>query len=154
MASELTLIHRVPPGCDDREFLSELRALLWINYRYYLAPLFWFVVGGPWGPITLIGYCVCCAPGRRGWRVIRRRAIAYSRGLMPFCTWCGLGYWYVWSCGLCAGGTRGKSLAGLVCFFGRPSLVAVPGSDPTGLGRCANGMWDKVETPSVGGLNG
>lgn len=59
MASELTLIHGVPPGCDDREFLSELQnALLWINYRYYLAPLFWFVVGGPWGPITLIGYCV------------------------------------------------------------------------------------------------
>ncbi len=46
MASELTLIHGVPPGCDEREYLSELQnALLWINYRYYLAPLFWFVVG-------------------------------------------------------------------------------------------------------------
>ena len=44
MASELTLIHGVPPGCDEREYLSELQnALLWINYRYYLAPLFWFV---------------------------------------------------------------------------------------------------------------
>ncbi|MGM1325051.1 beta-lactamase regulator AmpE, partial [Klebsiella michiganensis] len=58
MASELTLIHGVPPGCDQREYLSELQnALLWINYRYYLAPLFWFVVGGPWGPLTLIAYC-------------------------------------------------------------------------------------------------
>lgn len=31
-------------------------ALLWINFRYYLAPLFWFVVGGPWGPVLLMGY--------------------------------------------------------------------------------------------------
>jgi AmpE protein len=57
MASELTLIHGVPPGCDEREFLRELQnALLWINYRFYLAPLFWFVVGGPFGPATLMGY--------------------------------------------------------------------------------------------------
>lgn len=57
MASELTLIHGVPPGCDEREYLRELQnALLWINYRYYLAPLFWFVVGGPFGPATLMGY--------------------------------------------------------------------------------------------------
>ncbi|MBV8045024.1 beta-lactamase regulator AmpE [Pluralibacter sp.] len=57
MASELTLIHGVPPGCDEREYLRELQnALLWINYRFYLAPLFWFVVGGSWGPVTLMGY--------------------------------------------------------------------------------------------------
>ena len=57
MASELTLIHGVPPGCDEREYLSELQnALLWINFRYYLAPLFWFVVCGPYGPIALAGY--------------------------------------------------------------------------------------------------
>lgn len=57
MASELTLIHGVPPGCDEREFLRELQnALLWINFRYYLAPLFWFIVGGPWGPVLLVGY--------------------------------------------------------------------------------------------------
>lgn len=57
MASELTMIHGVPPGCDQREFLRELQnALLWINYRFYLAPLFWFVVGGSWGPVALIGY--------------------------------------------------------------------------------------------------
>lgn len=57
MASELTLIHGVPPGCDEREYLRELQnALLWINFRYYLAPLFWFVVGGPLGPVTLMGY--------------------------------------------------------------------------------------------------
>ena len=51
------MIHGVPPDCDEREFLRELQnALLWINFRYYLAPLFWFVVGGPWGPVLLMGY--------------------------------------------------------------------------------------------------
>lgn len=57
MATELTLIHGVPPDCDEREYLKELQnALLWINFRYYLAPLFWFIVGGVWGPVTLAGY--------------------------------------------------------------------------------------------------
>ncbi|MCO7966886.1 beta-lactamase regulator AmpE [Escherichia fergusonii] len=57
MANELTLIHGVPPDCDEREYLRELQnALLWINFRYYLAPLFWLVVGGSWGPVTLVGY--------------------------------------------------------------------------------------------------
>jgi len=57
MASELTLIHGIPPDCDEREYLKELQnALLWINFRFYLAPLFWFIVGGIWGPVTLAGY--------------------------------------------------------------------------------------------------
>ncbi|EMH4163084.1 beta-lactamase regulator AmpE [Pluralibacter gergoviae] len=57
MASELTLIHGVSPDCDEREFLQELQnALLWINFRFYLAPLFWFVVGGYYGPVLLVGY--------------------------------------------------------------------------------------------------
>lgn len=57
MAGELTLIHGIPPECDEREYLKELQnGLLWINFRYYLAPLFWFVVGGVWGPVALAGY--------------------------------------------------------------------------------------------------
>ncbi|MCE0826472.1 beta-lactamase regulator AmpE [Buttiauxella sp. A2-C2_NF] len=57
MASELTLIHGIPPDCDEREYLKELQnALLWINFRFYIAPLFWFIVGGVWGPVTLAGY--------------------------------------------------------------------------------------------------
>lgn len=57
MAAELTLIHGVPVECSEREFLRELQnALIWINFRYYLAPLFWFVVGGPYGPVLLVGY--------------------------------------------------------------------------------------------------
>lgn len=57
MAAELTLIHGVPVECSEREFLRELQnALIWINFRYYLAPLFWFVVGGLYGPVLLVGY--------------------------------------------------------------------------------------------------
>lgn len=45
MASELTMIHGVPPDCDEREFLRELQnALLWINFRYYGAAV--LVCGG------------------------------------------------------------------------------------------------------------
>lgn len=85
MASELTLIHGVPPGCDEREYLSELQnALLWINYRYYLAPLFWFVVGGAWGPLTLIAYSVLRA-WQTCWRATRRRIIVCSPESMVSC---------------------------------------------------------------------
>ncbi|PLV62752.1 beta-lactamase regulator AmpE, partial [Erwinia sp. B116] len=56
MAEELALIHGLPGECSEREYLCELQnALLWINFRFYLAPLFWFVVGGPWGPVLLVG---------------------------------------------------------------------------------------------------
>ncbi|WP_058912269.1 beta-lactamase regulator AmpE [Entomohabitans teleogrylli] len=64
MSGELTLIHGVPPDCNQRAFLRELQnALLWINFRFYLAPLFWFIVGGSWGPVTLVGYAFL-----RGWQ--------------------------------------------------------------------------------------
>ena len=56
MASELTMIHGVPPDCDEREFLRELQnALLWINFRYYGAAV--LVRGGrTTGPVLLMGY--------------------------------------------------------------------------------------------------
>ncbi|WP_411755056.1 beta-lactamase regulator AmpE [Serratia sp. (in: enterobacteria)] len=57
MAEELALIHGLPVQCSEEERLRELQnALLWINYRYYLAPLFWFAVCGPYGPLALAGY--------------------------------------------------------------------------------------------------
>lgn len=59
LAEELTLIHGLPIECNEREYLCELQnALLWINYRFYLAPLFWFVAGGAWGPVLLVGYAL------------------------------------------------------------------------------------------------
>lgn len=58
-ARELTLIHGIPSDCSQVLFLRELQnALLWINYRFYLAPLWWFVVGGPYGPALLAGYAL------------------------------------------------------------------------------------------------
>ncbi len=57
MSEELTLIHGLPVDCDKEERLRELQnALLWINFRFYLAPLFWLVAGGPYGPVALAGY--------------------------------------------------------------------------------------------------
>ncbi len=59
MAEELALIHGLPVDCTEEVRLRELQnALLWINFRYYLAPLFWFVVFGPYGPVALGGYAV------------------------------------------------------------------------------------------------
>ena len=57
MAEELALIHGLPTDCTEEARLRELQnALLWINFRYYLGPLFWFVVLGPYGPVALGGY--------------------------------------------------------------------------------------------------
>jgi AmpE protein len=57
MSEELTLIHGLPVDCDKEARLRELQnALLWINFRFYLAPLFWLVVGGPYGVAALGGY--------------------------------------------------------------------------------------------------
>ncbi len=59
LAEELALIHGLPLDATEREKLSELQnALLWLNFRFYLAPLFWFVVAGPYGPIALVGYAI------------------------------------------------------------------------------------------------
>lgn len=57
MSQELALIHGLPGNCSEEARLRELQnALLWVNYRYYLAPVFWFVVGGPYGAVALAGY--------------------------------------------------------------------------------------------------
>ncbi|KAA9002581.1 beta-lactamase regulator AmpE [Affinibrenneria salicis] len=57
LAAELALIHGLPAGCGEKERLAELQnALLWINFRFYLAPIFWLVVAGPYGPVALAGY--------------------------------------------------------------------------------------------------
>lgn len=59
MAEELALIHGLPHGCSEAERLRELQnALIWINFRFYLAPMFWFVVAGPCGPVALAGYAL------------------------------------------------------------------------------------------------
>lgn len=57
MANELALIHGLPHECTPEERLRELQnVLLWINFRFYLAPIFWFVASGIYGPIALFGY--------------------------------------------------------------------------------------------------
>ncbi|AUG99454.1 beta-lactamase regulator AmpE [Pectobacteriaceae bacterium CE70] len=57
MEAELSLIHGLPVESGEHERLKELQnALLWINFRFYLAPIFWFIVAGPYGPVALVGY--------------------------------------------------------------------------------------------------
>lgn len=57
MAEKLALIHGLPIDCSEALRLHALQnALLWINFRYYLTPIFWFVVCGAYGPIALAGY--------------------------------------------------------------------------------------------------
>lgn len=57
MSEQLALIHGFPVEGTPVERLRELQnALLWINFRFYLAPLFWLVIGGSWGPVFLAGY--------------------------------------------------------------------------------------------------
>jgi AmpE protein len=104
MAEELTLIHGVPPECSEGDFLRELQnALLWINYRFYLAPLFWFVIGGAWGPVLLMGYAFL-----RAWQG--------APG----------------GCRLCAVRARRKSATRLVCFTWRSAPFAISGADQPG----------------------
>lgn len=57
MAAELALIHGLPLDNRGEARLRELQnALLWINFRYYLAPIFWLVICGSYGPVALAGY--------------------------------------------------------------------------------------------------
>lgn len=59
MAEELALIHGLPVDSGEKVRLQSLQnALLWINFRYYLAPIFWFAVCVNYGPVALAGYAM------------------------------------------------------------------------------------------------
>lgn len=129
MASELTLIHGVPPDCNEREFLRELQnALLWINFRFYLAPLFWFIVGGPWGPVTLVGYAFL-----RAWQTwLARYQTPHQRlqsgidAILHVLSGTSGGR------SVCITGAWRESVAGLVCLAGGSAYFAVSGAHTSG----------------------
>lgn len=66
--TRLMIIQRMPPDTTSSntatvsdttkdERLREIQnALIWINFRYYLAPIFWLIVWGKFGPAILMGY--------------------------------------------------------------------------------------------------
>ncbi|MDE9545250.1 beta-lactamase regulator AmpE [Xenorhabdus bovienii] len=62
----LTMIQGTLPDTTKDERLREIQnALIWINFRYYLAPIFWLVVMGNLGPAILMGYGFL--RGYQGW---------------------------------------------------------------------------------------
>ncbi|AKM48774.1 beta-lactamase regulator AmpE [Edwardsiella anguillarum] len=59
MTAELALIPGLSADTRPEVRLRELQSVLvWINYRFYLAPLFYFVIAGPYGPVALGGYAL------------------------------------------------------------------------------------------------
>lgn len=150
MAGELTMIHGVPAGCDEREYLRELQnALLWINFRFYLAPLFWLIVGNT-GTRYADGVCVfaCMAilagaiPDAASSFTVRHRCSASCTGLGAGSS-CG--------CGICLDRSWGESVTG----FGFASLGDFHTSQYQVLTRLAQFSLarephvDKVETPKA-----
>ncbi|CAM3321424.1 beta-lactamase regulator AmpE [Yersinia entomophaga] len=78
MAEELALIHGLPADCGEKDRLQELQnALLWINFRYYLAPLFWLVVCGFYGPVAITGYAML--RGYQTWLARHRNPLQRSQ---------------------------------------------------------------------------
>ncbi|MGJ0637280.1 beta-lactamase regulator AmpE [Xenorhabdus bovienii] len=64
--ARLTMIQGTLPDTTKDERLREIQnALIWINFRYYLAPIFWLVVMGKLGPAILMGYGFL--RGYQGW---------------------------------------------------------------------------------------
>ncbi|CDG99677.1 beta-lactamase regulator AmpE [Xenorhabdus bovienii] len=64
--ARLTMIQGTLPDTTKDEWLREIQnALIWINFRYYLAPIFWLVVMGKLGPAILMGYGFL--RGYQGW---------------------------------------------------------------------------------------
>lgn len=96
MASELTLIHGVPPDCNEREFLRELQnALLWINFRFLPRTAILVYRWRSMGAGNAGGLCVFTGLGRLGWRAIRRRTNVCNPALTLFFM-CWTGFRYVW----------------------------------------------------------
>lgn len=56
MMEKLALIHGLPAEGEEARLRELQNSLLWINFRYYLAPIFWLVVAGSYGPAALAGY--------------------------------------------------------------------------------------------------
>lgn len=88
MAEELALIHGLPIDCSEALRQRALQnALLWINFRYYLAPD--ILVCGAYGPIALAGYACLRAYQTwlewvmRCWGMVRKR---YQPDLHPWVT--------------------------------------------------------------------
>ncbi|MDX7991678.1 beta-lactamase regulator AmpE [Xenorhabdus sp. Reich] len=72
------------------ERLREIQnALIWINFRYYLAPIFWMIVLGKFGPAILVGYG--CLRAYQGWLAQHATAVQRAQsgvdGILHWLDW-------------------------------------------------------------------
>ncbi|PHM46411.1 regulatory protein AmpE [Xenorhabdus mauleonii] len=86
----LTMIQGTTPDNTKDEQLREIQnALIWINFRYYLAPIFWLVVLGKFGPAILMGYS--CLRAYQGWLAQHATAVQRAQsgvdGILHWLDW-------------------------------------------------------------------
>lgn len=90
MVEKLALPHGLPVEGSEADRLRELQnTLLWVNYRYYLAPLFWFMACDANGPVALAGYAFL--RGYQSWLAQHHSPLERSRSGIDF-----LLHWLDW----------------------------------------------------------
>ncbi|WP_237387616.1 beta-lactamase regulator AmpE [Xenorhabdus sp. Sc-CR9] len=93
--ARLTMIQGTLPDTTLSDVTKEERlretqnALIWINFRYYLAPIFWLIVLGEFGPAILMGYG--CLRAYQGWLAQNATAVQRAQsgvdGILHWLDW-------------------------------------------------------------------
>ncbi|MDC9580974.1 beta-lactamase regulator AmpE [Xenorhabdus sp. PR6a] len=88
--ARLTRIQGMLPDTTKEERLREIQnSLIWTNFRYYLAPIFWLAVLGKWGPAILMGYG--CLSAYQGWLAQHATAVQRAQsgvdGILHWLDW-------------------------------------------------------------------
>ncbi len=88
--ARLTMIQGTLSDTTKDERLHEIQnALIWINFRYYLAPIFWLTVLGHFGPAVLMGYG--CLRAYQGWLAQHATAVQRAQsgvdGILHWLDW-------------------------------------------------------------------
>ncbi|WP_338884736.1 MULTISPECIES: beta-lactamase regulator AmpE [Xenorhabdus] len=88
--ARLTMIQGTLPDTTKEERLREIQnSLIWINFRYYLAPIFWLAVLGKFGPAVLMGYG--CLRAYQSWLAQHATAVQRAQsgvdGILHWLDW-------------------------------------------------------------------
>ncbi|MGL4602407.1 MAG: beta-lactamase regulator AmpE [Plesiomonas sp.] len=82
LAENIARIHGLPCADDVARLQALQSALLWAHFRYYIAPAFWFVVGGP---AIMVGYAVLRA--YQSWLAEQNTALRVNSGVDTLLGW-------------------------------------------------------------------